>query len=139
MSDNLQHSFEAVDQDLASSWIALSAEVRTLAGDLKTKAAGTALSAEADKLSHQASRLCDHVERIHEDVIDLLENIETRIPDRGQAGFDTNVDCGEVEKEKIQIQRESHELKSDFKDILKALFMWVDDPEERVREKKDSR
>lgn len=139
MNNDFQHSVEAVDLDLATSWITLSAEVRTLADNLKTKAAGTALSAEAERLSHQASRLCDHVERIHEDVTSLLENIETRIPDRGLADSGSELDCGEVEQEKIQIQRENHELKSDFKDILKALFMWVDDPEERVREKKVSR
>jgi hypothetical protein len=43
---------------------------------------------------------------------------------------------GEIEKESIEIQRESHELRSDFKDIIKALFMWRDDPEERVRERR---
>jgi hypothetical protein len=41
-----------------------------------------------------------------------------------------------VDLEKIQIQREKHELRNDFKDVLKALFMWVDDPVDRVRGKR---
>lgn len=137
MSDNLQHSFEEIDKDLASSWIDLSSEVRMLAADIKLKAAATELASDAEQLSQKASRLCDHVERIHTDVIDLLENIETRIPDISRSGFDESVDTDEVEKEQIQVQRESHEMRSDFKDVLKALFMWVDDPKERVREKKN--
>jgi hypothetical protein len=35
----------------------------------------------------------------------------------------------------IQIEREHHTLKPDFKDILKALFMWRDDPAKVVRDK----
>ncbi len=69
-------------------------------------------------------------------MIDLLDNLETRIPlsDGGEPQSDPSTD--EVERERIQIQRESHELRSDFKDVLKALFMWVDDPKERVKLKK---
>ena len=67
----------------------------------------------------------------------MVENIETRVPLIGSEGAQpakTAVD--EIERETIQIQRESHELRNDFKDILKALFMWKDDPEERIKEKK---
>lgn len=35
----------------------------------------------------------------------------------------------------IQLQREEHEFKLDFRDILKALFMWKEKPTERVRNK----
>ncbi len=35
----------------------------------------------------------------------------------------------------IQLQREEHEFKANFKDILKAAFMWKDSPKERVRNK----
>jgi hypothetical protein len=36
-----------------------------------------------------------------------------------------------VEREYTRIQRENHELRADFKDVLKALFMWRDDPKDR--------
>ncbi len=137
MTDNLKQSFAEVDKDLSHSWIDLSANVRDLASDLKLKAAGTTLAGDADHLSNETSRLCDHVERLHADVIDLLENIEARVPVQKSAN-PSDVACDDVEKEKIQIQRESHELRSDFKDVLKALFMWRDDPVERVRGKNDA-
>lgn len=136
MNDKLKHSTEELDRDLSPSWIELGSKVRTLASDLKLKAAGTPLAGDADHLSQQTSRLCDHVERIHADVIDLLENLETRIPLRDSNGGSSDPACDDVEKEKIQIQRESHELRSDFKDVIKALFMWRDDPEERVKNKR---
>jgi len=136
MTDNLKHNVEELDKDLSHSWIDLSSNVRTLALDLKLKAAGTSLAADADHLSQESSRLCDHVERIHADVIDLLETLETRVPIQRSNEDESDVSCDDVEKEKIQIQRESHELRSDFKDVLKALFMWVDDPKERVKAKK---
>lgn len=35
----------------------------------------------------------------------------------------------------IQIEREHHTLKPEFKDILKALFLWRDDPAKVTRDK----
>lgn len=35
----------------------------------------------------------------------------------------------------IEIEREAHTLKADLKDVIKALFMWKDDPAERARDK----
>lgn len=135
MTDNLKQRVEEVDKDLAHSWIDLSTKVRDLAADLKLKSAGTPLSSDANHLSQETSRLCDHVERLHSDVIDLLENIESRVPIQELDADPSNIPNDDVEKETIQIQRESHELRSDFKDVLKALFMWRDDPVERIREK----
>lgn len=140
MSDNLQHRFEEIDRDLSPSWIDLSTRVSELAASLKLKAAGTELAAEADHLSQETDRLCSHVERLHADVIDLVENLEARLPlpeaDASADGKPVAVAHDEVQEESIQIQREKHELRNDFKDVLKALFMWVDDPVERVRGKK---
>ncbi len=141
MSDELRKNFQDIDKDLSHSWIDLSEKVRNLSASLKLKAAGTDLSPDAEKLSGETARLCDHIERMHADVIDLLENIDTRIPihesslEGGGYSDSRTQETDEVEKEKIQIQRESHELRSDFKDVLKALFMWVDDPKERVKAK----
>lgn len=140
MSENLQDSFKEIDRDLDHSWIDLSSRVRELASGLKLKAAGGNLAAEADHLSQEASRLCDHVERLHADVIDLLTNLESHLPlpeaDPSSGGRPKDVDCNDVQKESIQINRESHELRNDIKDVIKALFLWRDDPVERVREKR---
>lgn len=139
MTDNLKTSVEELDRDLSNSWIELGDKIRDLSADLKIKTAGTKFASETDHLAQEISRLCKHVEKIHADVIDLVENIETRLPlpeSDGSSRPGSETEDDEVEKEKIQIQRESHELRNDFKDVLKALFMWVDDPKERVRGKK---
>ncbi|QTN31857.1 hypothetical protein HZ994_05770 [Akkermansiaceae bacterium] len=139
MSDNLHDTFKEIDRDLNHSWIDLSAKVRDLASGLKLKAAGTSLAPDADHLSQQASMLCDHVERIHADVINLLSRLESQLPlpesDPSATSRPTKPNPDEIGKEAVQIQREHHELRNDFKDVLKALFMWRDDPEERLREK----
>ncbi len=136
MNDHLKNNLAEVDKDLSNSWIELSEKVRILAADLKLKTAGSEFSAEADHLSQQTSRLCDHVAKIHTDVIDLIENIETRLPLLESDAAKTVIpDPVALDQEKIQIQRESHELRNDVIDVLKALFMWVDDPKERLKSK----
>ncbi len=137
MNDQLKNNLAEVDKDLSASWIDLSEKVRNLAADLKLKTAGTVYSAETDHLAQQTARLCDHVEKLHADVIDLIENIEMHLPlpESDVKRLTTEPDHEALAQEKIQIQRESHELRNDFKDILKALFMWVDDPKERLKSK----
>lgn len=39
----------------------------------------------------------------------------------------------DVQDAEIEIEREQHTLKPDAKDVLKALFMWRDDPVDRVK------
>lgn len=136
MNDDLKNNLAEVDKDLSISWIDLTDNVRDLAADLKLKTAGTIFATEADHLSSQTSRLCDHVAKLHADVIDLIEKIETRLPLPESDATKTEIpDPEALDQEKIQIQREKHELRKDFKDVLKALFMWVDDPKERLKSK----
>jgi hypothetical protein len=137
MNDHLKNNLEEVDKDLSSSWRDLSEKVRSLSADLKLKTAGSEFAAEADHLSQQTSRLCDHVAKLHVDVVDLIENLETQVPlpESDAVSSPAITDADAIDQEKIQIQREKHELRNDFKDVLKALFMWVDDPKERLRDK----
>ncbi|WP_338689347.1 hypothetical protein [Haloferula helveola] len=65
--------------------------------------------------------------------------IHTEIRDMLLDAFDEPADeppteeAPEVVSAAIEIEREAHTLKADFKDVLKALFMWKDDPVERVK------
>ncbi|MBK1826630.1 hypothetical protein [Haloferula rosea] len=43
-------------------------------------------------------------------------------------------DDRDFDKAAVQISREEHTLKPEVKDVLKALFMWRDDPAERANE-----
>ena len=63
----------------------------------------------------------------HRDVRDLLQSVEND----GHANS-SNIGEHEVAKAEIEIRREEHELKPDAKDVIKAIFMWKDDPQERV-------
>ncbi|MDP4626034.1 MAG: hypothetical protein NWT08_12955 [Akkermansiaceae bacterium] len=132
MEKNIEQNFKDIEVDLETRWIELSKEVRQLSADLRSKATESAHAADVRKLSAKTELLCDHVERIHADVLDLLENLDTRLH-LSPAGSATPTD--EIEREKIQIQREQH-AQTNFKDVIKALFMYVDDPKERVAQKR---
>lgn len=137
MNDLLKNHLTELDKDLSNSWINLSEKVRELADDLKIKAKGSEFAAEADHLSKETARICDHVRKLHADMIDLIENIETHLP-MPEPDVTTPAilnDSEALNQEIIRIQREKHEMRKDIKDILKALFLWVDDPKERLREK----
>ncbi|MES2438312.1 MAG: hypothetical protein V4584_04575 [Verrucomicrobiota bacterium] len=129
----METHLEKVERDHSAEWIELSSRVRTLAKCLNGKAHGTPLEADTAELVSETTRLCDHLERIHRDVGNLLIELDEKMPELDS--LPPNVDPDEVQREAIQIHRETHELRSDFKDIIKALFMWQDDPAERVRMK----
>ncbi len=131
MSEILQHSIKDIDKDLAPSWIELSDRVRDLSAALKLKAAGTALAADADHLAQEAARLCGHVESIHADLNDLVAKLEMQIPVPGP-DVPASLKSEVTELEWMRIQRENHELRTDFMDVLKALFLWRDDPKDRI-------
>ena len=132
MNRRLKNNLIELDKDLSNSWVQLSDKVRDLAADLRLKTAESEFAAEADHLTEQTFRLCEHVVKFHADVIDLIETIDTRVPlpelDTTKSPMNETTD-----QENIQIQREKHELSKDFKDVLKALFMWVDNPKERFK------
>ncbi|RYD18055.1 MAG: hypothetical protein EOP88_23950 [Verrucomicrobiaceae bacterium] len=131
MDTSLDTTVSDLDRDLSTEWIELSQSVRHLASRLETKAAGTILADDASQLSAETTRLCDHLERIHRDVETLLVELDEKLPVLD--ALPPNVDPDEVEREALQIHRETHELRADFKDIIKALFMWQDDPSARVK------
>lgn len=131
MDTPLDETVSDLDRDLSTEWIELSQNVRHLANQLETKATGTALATDASQLSAETARLCDHLERIHRDVEALLVELDEKLPVLDS--LPPNVDPDEVQREAIQIHRETHELRADFKDIIKALFMWQDNPVSRVK------
>jgi hypothetical protein len=63
---------------------------------------------------------------VHQEIRDLLED--------GSSASETEneMDQRELAHAAVQIKREEHTLKADAMDVLKALFMWRDSPEEKV-------
>ena len=129
----MQTNLEKAGSDHSAEWLALSAKVRTLAIRLHEKAHGTPLEADAAELFSEIPRLCDHLERIHREAGNLLTELDENLPETTTTS--ASADLNEVQRETLQIHRETHELRADFKDIIKALFMWQDDPAERVIKK----
>jgi hypothetical protein len=118
--------------EFSGEWIDLSARVRHLAEDLKCKTAGTHLAAESSALVEDATKLCAHVERLHQEAAALVAEAEARELERAKADHPPAAE--EIQLEAVKIHRELHEMRPDFKDIIKALFMWQDDPAERLNQ-----
>ncbi len=124
MTADLLEASSEVSRDLSPEWLELSSRVRLLA---------TAAPAD-NALASEALRLCNHFERLHADVQDLLVGLKS---DDGPLAGTLSARAAEpteIDHANIEIQREMHQ-KSDLIHVVKALFMWKDDPIHRVREK----
>lgn len=99
----------------------LKARLQTAEAEVRSALAATG---EDHPLTEPARQLLD----IHTEIRDLiLDNFE---PDRTEQRPE---DQPEVAMAAVEIEREAHTLKPDFMDVLKALFMWKDDPVERAQ------
>lgn len=130
MTADFHEASSEISRELSPQWLELSSRVRRLAIETQsTGSSGTALDAEA-------LRLCDHVERLHSDVEQLLVTLHT--DDIHGAPQETlpPPPIEAIDEANIQIQDEMHQ-KSDLSHVIKALFMWKDDPVKRVREHVD--
>jgi len=133
MTSDFHEASSEISRELSPQWLELSSRVRRLAIETQsTGSSGASLAAEA-------LRLCDHVERLHSDVEQLL--VTLRADDDSplhSSSFDTPVTAPaeDIDQANLQIQDEMHQ-KSDLSHVIKALFMWKDDPVKRVRENVD--
>jgi uncharacterized coiled-coil DUF342 family protein len=118
--------------DLAPEWIQLCGRVRDQASKMKNNAAGTHLAQDAAALADEAGLLCNHVDRLHADVKMLIERLDDEV---AKSAAEAPGEALEIDKASIQIQREAHEIRADVLDVIKALFMWRDDPADRLRPK----
>jgi len=126
MDPNLENARDEICQELSSKWLVLSDQVRQQALSLKSRTVGTALSGEASALAQDSEKLCEHFERLHGDVEKLLKLLSD-----GEAESDQTQSAPvatEAARQAIQAQDKDHRKSDDLKDVIKALFMWRDDP-----------
>ena len=132
MTADFHEASSEISRELSPQWLELSSRVRRLAIETQsTGSSGAALAAEA-------LRLCDHVERLHSDVEQLLVTLraDDDSPLHRSSLEATTAPAEDIDQANLQIQDEMHQ-KSDLSHVIKALFMWKDDPVKRVRENVD--
>jgi uncharacterized protein with PhoU and TrkA domain len=122
--------------DFSDEWVKLSRHVRHLADRLKSKTLGTHLATESTELAEEIATLCDHVEQLQHKSAPLAAVAESQVAENTQNGGPE--ENAEIQQEILKSHREIHEMRADPKDILKALFMWQDDPAERLKHQQAS-
>ena len=126
MDTNLENARDEICQELSSQWLVLSDQVRQQALSLKSRTVGTALSGEASALAQDSEKLCEHFERLHGDLEKLLKLLSDEETELGQS--QSAPAATESARQAIQAQDKDHQISDDLKDVIKALFMWRDDP-----------
>jgi len=126
MSNNLETVQNEVRQDLSSKWLTLSSQVRERAKSLQSRTVGTDLSSETDTLAIDAGELCDHFDRVHADVGKLLTLLQGGNLDYNESN--SEMDSTSTHRQVLIAQENDHKENDSVKDVIKALFMWRDDP-----------
>jgi hypothetical protein len=126
MDTNLENARDEICQELSSKWLVLSNQVRQQALSLKSRTVGTALSGEASALAQDSEKLCGHFERLHGDLEKLLKLLSDEETELGQV--QSAPVATESARQAIQAQDKDHRKSDDLKDVIKALFMWRDNP-----------
>lgn len=133
MTADFHETSSEISRELSPEWLELSSRVRRLA--IETQSLGSSGSA----LATEALRLCDHVERLHSDIEQLLTTLHSN-EDALHHGVKPETlpltPAAAIDQANIQIQDEMHQ-KSDLSHVIKALFMWKDDPVQRVHKDAD--
>ena len=71
------------------------------------------------------------IQNYSQDLLDTLsEEIQNRMPEMRQKIEDSET----YEQASIEIQKEAHTASDTFKDFFKAILMWRDTPEEKIRQ-----
>lgn len=124
----------AFSESGSESWQQLAINVETQARALRDLAEGSPLAAQAADLARDAGRLASQIERLAAAAPAFLTHLGQPEPPEPPA-TDPKLEA-EIHREMLQIQRETHDGNVELMDIVKALFMWRDDPAERVRGRK---
>jgi len=130
-------SFKQEEQNLTDAIsphsVQLSRHVRQLACAVRDKTEATPYAADTLVLANEVGNLCDYVEQLHGNVRTLLSKIDAAA---STVSTTARGDLTAEDKKAAEIQREIHELHPTVIDTVKALFMWRDSPEQRLRDDK---
>ena len=126
MDKNLETARDEICHDLSSKWLVLNDHVRQQAISLKSHLVGTALNDQASALVQDTEKLCEHFERLHGDIEKLLKLLADEETDMSED--ESSPASAEAARQAIQARARDHQENDSLKDVIKALFMWRDDP-----------
>jgi hypothetical protein len=129
----LKEEEESLSEAISPRSVQLSRHVRQLALALRDKTATTPYAADTLVLANEVGNLCDYVEQLHGNVQTLLSKIDAAAT---SASTTAEENLTPEDKKAMEIQREVHELHPTVMDTVKALFMWRDSPDQRLRDDK---
>jgi len=82
-------------------------------------------------LARESLEICERLERMHLEMARMVDSLE----DKGDQSTQELPQDQQIDLAAVETQRETHEMRADPLDILKALLMWRDDPAERLRDR----
>lgn len=132
----MDHPTSDIPPDVLSpSWPEATGEIRSLLAKLSPVVRNSPSAQDYERLQALTLRLCSHLEQIHQQAAKYLDEPEKSLPSGGSYSVHKEQNPEEFVREAIQIERESHEHQGSFKEIIKALFLWQDHPDERIEKK----
>ena len=118
--------------DLPLGWIDLSNRVRRRINGLQNSPSGLSVQNELNFLADDVDEICARFEALYAGAQRLVEQHHATAVVRQGASPDS-ADMKE-QRAAIEIQQEEHEKSGGPLDVIKALLMWRDTPDERVQE-----
>jgi hypothetical protein len=132
LSTNLEATNSKNQQSLPSGWLELTQRVRRRLERLHHQAVNSPDSDEFKLLAAETEMMCNQMEHLHREAHRLLSKYGEGSAENAPGSSD--IEVAEVERASVDIQREQHEQSAGPMEIIKALLLWRDVPEERVRE-----
>ena len=135
MKEGTKNPYQELRADLEERWGEVAERIRELERRVEAGLdGGGAASADVRELVRYSRLMRRHMAEVegHADaLLDQIaadpefERLERSAPGGGEAE-------GEGQRAMLEIQREMHRPSSSFLEVLKAVFLWRDTPEERV-------
>jgi hypothetical protein len=137
MKEGSGNPYQKLQADLEERWGGVAERIREL--ELRVEAgldSGGAASADVRELVRYSRLMRRHMAEVEGHAEALLDQIESdpeyeRL-EGSTSGGGGGGEGGEDERAMLEIQREMHRPSSSFLEVLKAVFLWRDTPEERV-------
>lgn len=133
MKDIPTNPYQDLRADLEERWGDIAARIRELERRIEAGLdSGAAASADVRELVRYSRLMRRHIAEVEGHAGALLDQIAADPEFDRLEGQSADVDAAARAAEMLEIQREMHRPSSSLKEVLKAVFLWRDTPEERA-------